>query len=361
MAKNASKVQVEPVKSPEKSVRRTRKVQDTPEIAEKPVKLPKVKPMLPPVKVKPARPPKPKGKPSPGRKPVTEVNSPKAKRSVPDNAVSKRGGLINGVGKDGKRMPAPIIEENFAAEYLVDLDGQAAYLRVCPHVAPQSAKTKASELLTRGNVQAHIKRLNAERLERTAISADKTLMVLAAQAFGDRRELTAVHVGCCRYCWGKGGRFQYSDGEFADARAENAEQNAMLAAADKPPIEFNEKGGPGYMASRDPNPECAICAGDGEPKAVVKDTRKLSDDARVIFDGSKQGKTGVEVNIVNRQAALTNLMRHQGLFEADNKVTVTSDSIPPEVVAALSEARAKAEEKRKLDMEERARSGFTGD
>lgn len=321
---------------------------------------PRMKPMLPEVKVKPPRAPKPKGKASPGRKPVSAVNSPKTKRDVPDNVVSKRGGLINGVGKSGKRMPAPIIEENFAAEYLVDLDGKAAYLRVCPHVAPESARTKAYELLTRDTVQAHIKRLNGERLKRTGINADETLKRLHAHAFGDRTAISAVHVGCCRYCWGIDGRYQYSDGEYKDAQSESDEKNAMLLAADKPPIEFDGKGGPGFRASRDPNPECAICSGDGESKPVIKDTRKMDASALSLFQGAKQGKNGTEVDIVQMTPALTNLMRHQGLFEADNK-QIKADAVPPEVLAELALRREKAKENQRKVLADRRGDGFTGD
>lgn len=320
-------------------------------------------PILPPVKQPPAKTPrKAPAKPSPGRKKIKGVIGTEPRDDVPENALTENGAVKHRVGQDGNRMPGPLIEERFAAEYLVDLDGQAAYLRVVPNVRPESARVLAHKLLTRDTVQAHVKRLNEERMERTGISADRTLRILEAQAYGDRTALTAVHVGCCRYCWGDKFGYQRTDGEYADDRAEHQEKVAMMLALDKPlPPDFNERGGPGFHAGKMPNPECPSCAGDGDPKAVLKDTRRVNAEVLAMFDGAKNGKNGVEINITDRQTALTALMRHQGLFEADNKLTVTADSIPPEVVAALAEAKAKAEAKRQSDMTERAQLGFTGD
>ena len=64
---------------------------------------------------------------------------------------------------------------------------------------------------------------------------------------------------------------------------------------------------------------------------------------------------------IDYQKAIEKLMRHQGLFEADNKIKVTSENVPPEVLAALNEAREKAKARRTIEMAERRLLGFTGD
>ena len=276
-------------------------------------------------------------------------------------ATSSKGATLQRIGRDGARLSQKMLRERFAAEYVIDMDAQAAYLRVCPNVTAASASVLACRLLAEVNVNAQIAAKARDIHEKLEDRAVFTIQTLMHQAFGDRRELTAVHVGCCRYCWGIDGRYQYSDGEYKDAQTESEEKTAMLLAAEKPPIEFDGKGGPGFRASRDPNPECAICAGEGQARVVIKDTREMSEASLAIFMGAKQGKHGVEIELADSQKAIEKLMRHQGLFEADNKIKVTSENVPPEVLAALNEAREKAKARRTIEMAERRLLGFTGD
>lgn len=297
---------------------------------------------------------------SPGRKKAVGVTDPATRKDAPENAVTEKGALKHRVGKDGNRMPRPLIEQLFAAEYIVDLDGAAAYLRVCPHVTANTARTQGYDLLTRPTVQAMVKKAIDDRVERTGISADRTLRILEAQAYGDRTALTAVHVGCCRYCWGEKFGYQRTDGEYADDLAEHQEKVAMMLALDKPlPPDFNVRGGPGFHAGKMPNPDCPSCAGDGDPKAVLKDTRRMNAEVLAMFDGAKNGKNGVEINITDRQTALTALMRHQGLFEADNKQTAP-ENVSGEMLEKIKQGMAEAEREYEEMMARRRAMGMGG-
>jgi phage terminase small subunit len=76
-------------------------------------------------------------------------------------------------------------EERFALEYIQDLDAPAAYRRIRPNVTPGAARTMASRLLTKVDVQARIKALRVEQVHRLKIEADRVLQELAVVAFSD--------------------------------------------------------------------------------------------------------------------------------------------------------------------------------
>ena len=77
------------------------------------------------------------------------------------------------------------LEERFAREFVVDLDGPAAYRRIRPDVTPASARTLASRLLTKVDVQNRIAQLKAEQFARLEITADAVLRELALVGFSD--------------------------------------------------------------------------------------------------------------------------------------------------------------------------------
>ena len=52
-------------------------------------------------------------------------------------------------------------------------------------------------------------------------------------------------------------------------------------------------GGGGFVKSRDPNPDCPICLGDGEEVVRITDFRKLSARQKNLISGIKFGKGGV--------------------------------------------------------------------
>ncbi len=81
-------------------------------------------------------------------------------------------------------------QERFCEEYLVDLNGQAAYKRAGYQAKTDNvAKVGAARLLTNANVQARIQQLKDARSERTAVTADRVITELARIAFSDLRKV----------------------------------------------------------------------------------------------------------------------------------------------------------------------------
>jgi phage terminase small subunit len=77
--------------------------------------------------------------------------------------------------------------ERFVEEYLVDLNGTQAYLRSHPGAAENTARTEASRLLAKPDIQEKIFLAKKARSKRTAVTQDKVVRELARIAFSDMR------------------------------------------------------------------------------------------------------------------------------------------------------------------------------
>lgn len=207
-------------------------------------------------------------------------------------------------------QPLTAKQQAFVREYLVDLCATAAARRA--GYSARTAKEQAAELMRKPQIAEAITEAQKARADRTEITADNVLRDLWAIAQADARELVELRRTCCRYCWGAGFRYQRTAGEL------ERDREAWEALDDKAKARlggvFDEKGGPGYHAKRDPNPECPECFGDGREEVFVHDTRKLSPTARRLFAGIKQTKDGLEIKTLAQDTALVTVGKHLGMF-----------------------------------------------
>ncbi|MFC1544598.1 terminase small subunit [Gemmatimonadota bacterium] len=77
------------------------------------------------------------------------------------------------------------LEEIFCHQYLIDLNGTQAYLRVKPKVKRTTAVVAASKLLSSPKVQDRIDELNKKLLARIDITSDRVLQELAVVGFSN--------------------------------------------------------------------------------------------------------------------------------------------------------------------------------
>ncbi len=195
-------------------------------------------------------------------------------------------------------------------EYLVDLNGTQAAIRA--GYSPDTARQMASENLSKPYIQIAIADARKLQQARTHIEADRVVLEAWNIVFADPRELVQVKVGCCRHCWGEGFKFQRTVGEFNHDREQHALKAGNLA-------DFDEKGGIGFDPLKPPHPSCPDCGGDGYPRAVLADTRRLSPRALSLYAGAKMTKYGIEIAMHDKSAAMEKLFRHLGLYEKDNQ------------------------------------------
>jgi phage terminase small subunit len=228
-------------------------------------------------------------------------------------------------------------QEAFVREYLTDLNGTQAAIRA--GYSRKGAEVTASKLLTHPKVAAEIARLTKERFKKLDLNADDLIERAATILTTDPRTLTGHHIGPCRYCWGIDHEYQWkTPREFREA--------LRAAVADDKP-EPTDTGGYGFRADGHPNPDCPECCGLGRPRAVFADTRNLSPEAAILFEGVEETRDGLKIKMASKEKAFDILARvhrlmverleHTGKdgkpIEHDHKVKAKVILVPPKVEA----------------------------
>lgn len=201
-------------------------------------------------------------------------------------------------------------QEKFVDEYLVDLNATQAAIRA--GYSPGTARQMGAENLSKPDIQVAVSEARKRQQARTEITADRVLQEIVSVALADARELVEVRTGCCRCCHGEGHKYQRTVGEMNRDREDWVEKG-------KNPAEFDEAGGIGFNPLLQPNPECPHCGGDGAPRVVLKDTRKISGAAAALYAGAKQTKEGIEIKMHSKMDAIEKLAKHLGVYEKDNQ------------------------------------------
>lgn len=227
---------------------------------------------------------KPAGKKAPAK--------PKKRAAVAQSAESspsKRGVPGSSPGGRSTDKPLPPKVLRFIDEYLVDLNGSAAYQRAGYKAKGNSAEVNARRLLRNAQVSLEIARRQSETAKKLEISREEALTEAWNIVKADANELIEYRRFACVSC--------FEDGHEEDRR--------------------------------DPNPKCSSCHGDGRANVIVKDTRKLSPQARALYAGVKITKEGIEVKMHSKLDALEKVFKHLGLYALDKKVELTGKAGGP--------------------------------
>lgn len=196
-------------------------------------------------------------------------------------------------------------QRRFVDEYLVDLNATAAYKRAGYVAQGHAAETNAARTLRKAEVQALITKRRISLQKRTEITQDEVLKQWWDLANVDVNELVEYRRDNCRHCFGLDHEYQWTDAEYQRAVSDAAENGKETPQC---------IGGFGFVASRDPNPECPECFGEGKGKIHVHDTRQLKGAARLLYAGVHQGKDGLKLLIDDRMKAREHVGRHLGMF-----------------------------------------------
>ena len=175
------------------------------------------------------------------------------------------------------------LHKKFVAEYLIDGNAKEAAIRA--GYSPKTAAQQGYRLTQRADVQAAIAEATAEYVKSCHITKDMVLLKWWQIANADYNELSSVRRVACGWCYG-------------GALTEDDE--------DETPV---------VDPSREPDPDCIKCKGEGSPHVHIADTSKLSPAAKLVYQGAKETKFGIEVMTADRMKALDNVARHLGMFK----------------------------------------------
>ena len=176
------------------------------------------------------------------------------------------------------------LHKKFVAEYLIDGNAKEAAIRA--GYSPKTAAQQGYRLTQRADVQAAITEATAEYVKSCHITKDMVLLKWWQIANADYNELSSVRRVACGYCYGDNITMDDDDGDGRE-----------------------------IDPSREPNPDCGICRGEGSPHVHIADTSKLSPSAKLLYQGAKETKFGIEVMTADRMKALDNVARHLGMFK----------------------------------------------
>lgn len=198
-------------------------------------------------------------------------------------------------------------QRRFVAEYLKD--GNATQAAIRAGYSKKSAEQIGYQLLQKTSVAQAIAQQQKASIARTLGGADEVLAQMWQLATFDANQLSQYRRGACRYCWGFGHQYQWRDMvEFEEKRLEATERDK------REPVDV---GGYGYDHTREPNPGCPRCNGDGIGQPYFPDTRKLPPVSRLAYSGVKVGKNGVEITAISRERMFEAVMKRLGLADSE--------------------------------------------
>lgn len=155
---------------------------------------------------------------------------------------------------------------------------------------------------------------NNPELERYAdLTKLHVLQMWSALASVDVHDIVRVEKQSCRFCHGIEHRYQWASEE------EWANDTAQRIDSGREP--WDSSGGFGFRPDRQPDSACPHCFGEGIATVAISDYRNLSPAARLLYNGAKMGKNGIEVSLRDRDAILDRIAKHLGMFKDEIKHT----------------------------------------
>lgn len=215
-----------------------------------------------------------------------------------------------------------------------------------------AAAAGASRLLSKVKSHPYMLARQVELFSRTAEVQNQLIATYHAASFADPRELVEYVRRCCRFCYGKDFKYHLRPSEM-ERRRNQYEMDKAAAEEEKKPIgEFDELGGVGYDGKKAPNADCPECDGEGEGRALFKDTSNLSPAALSLFEGVKDGKDGTEIKVASQKGYRDGLAK---LFNMNVEPAVeVTLAVTDEVLNAILEQAQQNTERNREAMTTRA-------
>lgn len=226
----------------------------------------------------------------------------------------------------------------FVEEYMLDLNATQAYIRSGYAVKNETvASVNGARLLADARVQSLLAERMSARADKTETDAEMVVRQWLAIATADPNDLVEFRRNCCRYCYGQGFRYQRTPAE----REKDLASWVLLHEKKNPAPPFDEQGGVGFNPTREPNPDCPECFGEGYGEAFFKDTRRLPVPARLLYGGVQMTKDGIKVLLNSKEKALEMLARHNGMLTDKTELSGPDGGpIKQEVAATMTPSEA---------------------
>lgn len=207
----------------------------------------------------------------------------------------------------------------FVQEFLIDFNATRAAIEA--GYSKKTAGQQGSRLLKNVKVQ----KILTEEQKRITLAleadADKVFRRWWDTAHADPSELTQNRIGPCRFCWGEDHAYQWKtirefDTAHLEWEAEEPSEDAPEAARRLHALrEPKDDGGYGYRMTREPNEDCPECSGLGISYVWTADTRTISPQARLLYEGVHETAQGKKILMADRQKSLELVARRLGMLK----------------------------------------------
>lgn len=193
---------------------------------------------------------------------------------------------------------------------------------------------QAESLLADPVVQKRVRELWDTAASATLFSVQALIKDWQNIVAADPNELISHVLDNCRFCRGDSHRYQWKgEQEYAQAcdRAMQMDQPAPDCS-----------GGFDYNPTLEPVMTCPSCFGRGLSTVLVRDTTKLSEQAKALYLGVKATKNGMEVIMADKQKARESLARIAGVFKDGIPIAPVAPNPAAIPEGATQEAAARA-------------------
>lgn len=197
----------------------------------------------------------------------------------------------------------------FCQEYVATNNGLEAAKKAGYKSA--GAAVRASELLAKPEVQAQVAVLREVVATKAGITAQKVLEEHWLIHTADPRDLMDIRRECCRYCYGKDGRYQRTPREMQEFRRDYDTNTFVKAKAKGLSLDemaelepFDNEGGIGFDPRKPPVESCPECFGRGVVTAYPKDLRDLSPHALKLLAGVEMTDKGIKIHRRDQDGSL---------------------------------------------------------
>jgi phage terminase small subunit len=202
--------------------------------------------------------------------------------------------------------------ERFIRRFLVHQNAARAYREAGYQDGP-GTRQSAHRLLTSAYVQGRLEEERQRLLEALDVTVEKVVRRFRDIAFADIANIVGLHIGACRFCYGKGHAYQWRTvGEYRASLKQTQKDTASRSSKE---ADGRPEGGYAYDANVLPSPNCPECDGDGIPRIVFKDTRLFTDSERAVFAGAVETRYGVNYRFHDQMVALHELAKRIGFYD----------------------------------------------
>ena len=211
-----------------------------------------------------------------------------------------------------KRVP------RFVEEYAKDRNGTQAAIRAGYSANVETAGVTAARLLADVRVQKLVQ-VEIERVSKECqLEAVDILRDWLDVATADPSRLQSIRHVNCRHCWGVSHLYQWKEREYAEA----IDAEIKAARKEKREPELPDCGGGfGFRRTREPNPNCPECEGEGVEDVRIADLESLTGPEKKLFAGIKLTLNGPEVVMRDQDKARDNIAKYLGLLVERKELT----------------------------------------